>query len=56
MLTFQVTIDEWDGDGALRIPDEVLQALDLYIIEAEPVTQTLVLSKIPNGTSSSMTW
>ena len=53
MLSIQVTIEEWDGDGALRIPDAALQELgldvgdSLYIVEADPVTQTLVLSKKP---------
>ncbi|MEJ3577130.1 AbrB/MazE/SpoVT family DNA-binding domain-containing protein [Pseudomonas fragi] len=53
MLSVQVTIEEWDGDGALRIPDAALQALgldvgdSLYIVEADTVTQTLVLSKTP---------
>ena len=53
MLSVQVTIEEWDGDGALRIPDAALQELgldvgdSLYIVEADPVTQTLVLSKAP---------
>ncbi|MFJ2450041.1 AbrB/MazE/SpoVT family DNA-binding domain-containing protein [Pseudomonas sp. NPDC087626] len=53
MLSIQVTIEEWDGDGALRIPDAALQELgldvgdSLYIVEADPVTQTLVLSKTP---------
>lgn len=53
MLSIQLTIEEWDGDGALRIPDAALQELgldvgdSLYIVEADPVTQTLVLSKIP---------
>lgn len=53
MTRFQVTIEEWDGDGAIRLPDEALQELgvnvgdSLYIVEADPVTQTLVLSKTP---------
>ena len=53
MLRVQVTIEEWDGDGALRIPDTALKELgldvgeSLYIVEADPVTQTLVLSKTP---------
>ncbi|EMH7816033.1 TPA: AbrB/MazE/SpoVT family DNA-binding domain-containing protein [Pseudomonas aeruginosa] len=50
----QVTIEDWDGDGAIRIPDEVLQELDvdvggiLYLIE-EYVgnARCLVLSKTP---------
>lgn len=51
MLSVQVIIEEWDGDGAIRIPDAALQALgldvgdSLYIVETDPVTQTLVLSK-----------
>jgi antitoxin component of MazEF toxin-antitoxin module len=47
-------IEEWDGDGAIRIPDEALQELELdvgdavYLIE-EFVgnTRCLVLSKTP---------
>ncbi|VVO55732.1 hypothetical protein PS893_00521 [Pseudomonas fluorescens] len=48
----KIIIEEWDGDGAIRIPDEVLQELELdvgdavYLIE-EYVgnTRCLVLSK-----------
>lgn len=29
MFSVQVTIEEWDGDGALRILDAALQALGL---------------------------
>jgi antitoxin component of MazEF toxin-antitoxin module len=53
MLSIEVTIEEWDGDSALRIPDIALQVLgldvgnSLYIVAADPVTQTLVLSKTP---------
>lgn len=53
MTRFQVTSEEWDGDGAIRLPDEALQELgvnvgdSLYIVDADPVTQTLVLSKTP---------
>jgi antitoxin component of MazEF toxin-antitoxin module len=47
-------IEEWDGDGAIRIPDEALQELELdvgdavYLIE-EFVgnARCLVLSKTP---------
>ncbi|MDD0843381.1 AbrB/MazE/SpoVT family DNA-binding domain-containing protein [Pseudomonas sp. Gutcm_11s] len=50
----QVTIEDWDGDGAIRIPDEVLQELGvdvgdtLYVFE-EYVgnVRCLVLSKTP---------
>ncbi|SUF22542.1 Uncharacterised protein [Pseudomonas fluorescens] len=53
MPSVQVIIEEWDGDGAIRLPDAALQELgldvgdSLYIVEADPVTQTLVLSKTP---------
>lgn len=55
----QVTIEDWDGDGAIRIPDEVLQDLGvdvggiLYVIE-EYVgnVRCLVLSKTPRITKS----
>lgn len=48
----KIMIEEWDGDGAIRIPDEALQELELdvgdavYLIE-EFVgnTRCLVLSK-----------
>jgi antitoxin component of MazEF toxin-antitoxin module len=48
----KIMIEEWDGDGAIRIPDEALQELDVgdsvYLIE-EFVgnTRCLVLSKTP---------
>jgi len=50
----KITIEDWDGDGAIRIPDEALQELELdvgdavYLIE-EFVgnTRCLVLSKTP---------
>jgi len=50
----KVTIEDWSGDGAIRIPDEALQELGvdvgdtLYLIE-EYVgnTRCLVLSKTP---------
>lgn len=53
----KVMIEEWDGDGAIRIPDEALQELELdvgnavYLIE-EFVgnTRCLVLSKKPQIT------
>lgn len=52
MSTQKVVIEDWDGDGAIRIPDEVLQELgvdvgdSLYLVE-EYVgsTRCLVLSK-----------
>lgn len=52
--TDKIMIEEWDGDGAIRIPDEALQELELdvgdavYLIE-EFVgnTRCLVLSKTP---------
>ncbi len=27
----QVTIEDWDSDGAIRIPDDVLQALSVDV-------------------------
>ena len=50
----KIIIEEWDGDGAIRIPDEALQELEhdvgdsLYLIE-EFVgnTRCLVLSETP---------
>nr|WP_282615504.1 AbrB/MazE/SpoVT family DNA-binding domain-containing protein [Pseudomonas violetae] len=50
----KIVIEEWDGDGAIRIPDEALQELELdvgdavYLIE-EFVgnTRCLVQSKKP---------
>ncbi|VVP50151.1 hypothetical protein PS874_05184 [Pseudomonas fluorescens] len=50
----KIIIEEWDGDGAIRIPDEALQELELdvgdslYLIE-EFVgnARCLVLSKKP---------
>ncbi|MCW8163299.1 AbrB/MazE/SpoVT family DNA-binding domain-containing protein [Stutzerimonas stutzeri] len=54
MGTKQVTIDDWDGDCAIRIPDEALQELGigvgdtLYLIEEYVgTTRCLVLSKTP---------
>lgn len=48
----QVTIEDWDGDGAIRIPDEALQELGvdvgdtLYVIEEYVGNRwCLVLSK-----------
>lgn len=54
MKTQHLVIEDWDGDGALRIPDEALQELGvdvgdtLYLVE-EVVgsTRCLVLSKTP---------
>jgi hypothetical protein len=50
----KIMIEEWDGDGAIRVPDEALQELELdvgdtvYLIE-ELVgnIRCLVLSKTP---------
>ncbi|MDR6925888.1 AbrB/MazE/SpoVT family DNA-binding domain-containing protein [Pseudomonas sp. BE134] len=30
----KITIEEWDGDGAIRIPDEALQELELDVGDA----------------------
>lgn len=54
METRQVVIEEWEGDGAIRIPDEALQEMgvdvgdSLYLIEEYVgTTRCLVLSKTP---------
>lgn len=54
MKTKQVVIEDWDGDAAIRIPDEVLQELgidvgdSLFLIEEYVgTTRCLVLSKSP---------
>ncbi len=54
MSTTMVTIEDWDGDGAIRLPGEVLQQLGVevgdtvYVVE-EYVGSTLclVLCKTP---------
>lgn len=54
MSTQQVMIEDWDGDGGIRIPDALLQELGvdvgdtLYLVE-EYVgsTRCLVFSKTP---------
>lgn len=51
---YQVIIEDWDGDGAIRIPDGALQEIGLdvgdsiYLLE-EFIgnSRCLVLSKIP---------
>ncbi len=51
-----VVIEDWDGDGAIRIPDEILQELGvdvgdtLYVVEEYVGNiQCLVLSKTPRN-------
>lgn len=57
MKTKQVVIEDWDGDAAIQIPDEVLQELgvdvgdSLFLIEEYAgTTRCLVLSKSPQST------
>ena len=54
MVSRQITIEDWDGDGGIRIPDEVLQEMgvdvgdSLYLIEeCVGTTRALLLSKTP---------
>ncbi|MAB99203.1 hypothetical protein AX279_23390 [Pseudomonas sp. J237] len=54
MSTQQVVIEDWNGDGGIRIPDAALQELgvdvgdSLYLIEEfVGTTCCLVLSKTP---------
>lgn len=49
-----VVIEDWDGDGAIRLPDDVLQEMGvdvgdtLYLLEEYVgTTRGLVLSKTP---------
>lgn len=53
-MSRQITIEDWDGDGGIRIPDDVLQELgvdvgdSLYLVEEfVGTTRALVLSKTP---------
>ena len=54
MSTQQVVIENWDGDGGIRLSDELLQELgvnagdSLYLVEEYVgTTRCLVLSKTP---------
>lgn len=54
METRQVVIEDWEGDGGIRIPDEALQEMgvdvgdSLYLIEEYVgTTRCLVLSTTP---------
>ena len=53
-MSIEVMIEDWDGDGAIRIPDEVLQDLGVDVGDSLYVTveyvgsePCLVLSKTP---------
>lgn len=55
METRQVVIEDWEGDGGIRIPDEALQEMgvdvgdSLYLIEEYVgTTRCFVLSKTPH--------
>lgn len=54
MDTRRIVIEDWDGDGAIRLPDEALQELgvevgdSLYLIEEDVgITRCWVLSRTP---------
>ncbi|WP_239482128.1 AbrB/MazE/SpoVT family DNA-binding domain-containing protein [Zestomonas insulae] len=54
MTPIRVVIEDWDGDGAIRIPDEVLQEMGIdvgnsvYLVEEfVGTTRCVVLSKTP---------
>lgn len=54
MIITHVVIEDWDGDGTIRIPDEVLQLMgvdvgdSLYLVEEYVGTvRCMVLSKTP---------
>nr|WP_312230060.1 AbrB/MazE/SpoVT family DNA-binding domain-containing protein [Pseudomonas sp.] len=53
-MNWKVAIQNWDGEGAIRIPDEALHKLDVNIgenvyllVEYLGNAQCLVLSKTP---------
>lgn len=53
-MKHQVVIEDWEGDGAIRLPDDVLQEMgvdvgDTFYLLEEYVgaTRCLVLSKSP---------
>ncbi len=53
-MKHHVVIEDWDGDGAIRLPDDVLQEMGvdvgdtLYLLEEYVgTTRCLVLSKSP---------
>lgn len=55
-MTQRVIIEDWDGDAAIRLPDEVLQIMGvdvgdtLYLLEEYVGTKRcLVLSKTKEG-------
>ena len=53
MTGIQVTIEDWDGDGAIRIPDAVLQELGvdvgstLFFVDIDVEKHTVILSTTP---------
>jgi len=54
MTVTQVVIEDWNGDGAIRVPNEALQIMGvdvgdiLYLIEEYVgTTRCIVLSKTP---------
>lgn len=54
MIATQVVIQDWNGDGTILIPDEILQVIgvevgdSLYLIEEYVgTTRCIVLSKTP---------
>ena len=63
MSTLKLVIEDWDGDGGIRIPDEALQELGvdvgdvLYLVEEYVgTTRCLVLSKPRGFLIVSMSW
>ncbi|KIQ04887.1 MULTISPECIES: hypothetical protein [Pseudomonas] len=42
MDTMAVTIEDWDGDGAIRLPDEALQELGVDVGDRLYLLETLV--------------
>ena len=41
----KIMIEEWDGDGAIRIPDEALQELELEVGDSRYLVEEFVGNK-----------
>lgn len=41
----KIIIEEWDGDGAIRIPDEALQELELEVGDSRYLVEEFVGNK-----------
>ena len=51
----KIIIEEWDGDGAIRIPDEALQELELDIGDAVYLIENLSATRAALSYRKSLT-